>query len=73
MSEHFPYPGYTVTDVAQMWHYHRNHVYMCIAEGRLRARKSGKNVVIDPESVVELWGQPPRKTNTNNHASSQKA
>lgn len=58
-----PFPGLTVRDVAALWHYHPQYVRSCIDDGKLRARKSGRTVIIDPASVRALWGDPPRKAN----------
>lgn len=58
-----PFPGLTIRDVAQIWHYHPQYVWECVDEGKLRARKSGRTVIIDPASVRALWGNPPMRAN----------
>jgi len=51
----------TVEEVAQLWGKHQVSVRRAIDSKRnpLKARKSGNLWLIDVESVVNRWGQPP--------------
>lgn len=73
MKQAFPFPGLTVRDVAAIWHYHPQYIRNCIYAGKLRARKSGKIVIIDPTSVRSLWGDPPQKSNATSLLTSKMA
>lgn len=44
--------------VAEHWFYHPSYIEQLVNQGKLSYMKSGKNVILDLEEVVELLGQP---------------